>query len=108
MESVISEAAATRGKRRLFIRSSPSNVSLARVKLQGLSKSYDGAVAVKGLDLEIRDREFVVLLGPSGRGKTTTLRCIAGLETPSEAEIYIGDRLLNDLAPTHRSIAIVF
>ena len=81
---------------------------MARVKLQGLSKSYDGAVAVKGLDLEIRDREFVVLLGPSGCGKTTTLRCIAGLETPSEGEIYIGDRLVNDLDPKQRNIAMVF
>src|SRR5437899_9636253 len=108
MESVISEAAATRGKRRLFIRSSPSNVSLARVKLQGLSKSYDGAVAVRGLDLEIRDREFVVLLGPSGCGKTTTLRCIAGLGTPSEGGIYIGDRPVNDLDPKQRNIAMVF
>src|SRR5437899_10828177 len=98
MESVISEAAATRGKRRLFIRSSPSDVSLARVKLQGLSKSYDGAVAVKGLDLEIRDREFVVLLGPSGCGKTTTLRCIARPATPSEGEIDIGGPLEYDIA----------
>src|SRR3989442_12401764 len=53
-------------KRRLFIRSSPSNVSLARVKLQGLSKAYDGAPPVTELDLEVQNKEFVVLLGPSG------------------------------------------
>jgi multiple sugar transport system ATP-binding protein len=56
-------------------------------------------VAVSNLNLEIKDKEFVVLLGPSGCGKTTTLRCIAGLETPDSGEIYIGDTLVNDLPP---------
>ncbi len=81
---------------------------MARVKLQRLSKAYDGTLAVKSLDLEVRDKEFVVLLGPSGCGKTTTLRCVAGLESPDEGEIYIGERLVNDLDPKDRNIAMVF
>ena len=76
--------------------------------MRGLTKAYDGTLAVKGLDLEIKDKEFVVLLGPSGCGKTTTLRCIAGLESPDDGEIYIGDRLVNDLDPKDRNIAMVF
>jgi len=81
---------------------------LSRVKLKGLSKAYDGAPAVTGLDLEVQDKEFVVLLGPSGCGKTTTLRCVAGLESADEGEIYIGDRLVNDLDPKDRNVAMVF
>src|SRR5947209_7784158 len=56
----------------------------------------------------MKDKEFVVLLGPSGCGKTTTLRCVAGLESPDDGEIYIGDRLVNDLDPRDRNIAMVF
>src|SRR5213078_1933678 len=78
---------------------------MARVELKGLRKEYDGAVAVEGLDLNVKDKEFVVLLGPSGCGKTTTLRCIAGLESPSEGEIYIGDRLVKDLEPKELNFA---
>ena len=63
---------------------------------------------MKGLDLEVKDKEFVVLLGPSGCGKTTTLRCVAGLESPDDGEIYIGDRLVNDLDPKERNVAMVF
>ncbi|TLZ81979.1 MAG: ABC transporter ATP-binding protein, partial [Methanobacteriota archaeon] len=81
---------------------------MARVKLRGLTKAYDGVLAVKGLDLEVKDKEFVVLLGPSGCGKTTTLRCIAGLESATDGEIYIGDQLVNDLDPKDRNIAMVF
>src|SRR6184192_4513501 len=81
---------------------------MARVEIRGLHKEFEGTVAVENLDLEVKDKEFVVLLGPSGCGKTTTLRCIAGLETPSEGEIYIGDRLVNDLDPKQRNIAMVF
>jgi len=81
---------------------------LARVELRGLTKSYDDMPAVKALNLEIKDREFVVLLGPSGCGKTTTLRCVAGLESADEGEIYIGDRLVNDLDPKDRNVAMVF
>src|SRR6184192_2670366 len=81
---------------------------MARVEIRGLHKEFEGTVAVENLDLEVKDKEFVVLLGPSGCGKTTTLRCLAGLETPSEGEIYIGDRLVNDLDPKQRNIAMVF
>jgi len=81
---------------------------MARVEIRGLRKEFEGTVAVENLDLEIHDKEFVVLLGPSGCGKTTTLRCIAGLESPSEGEIRIGDRVVNDLEPKDRNIAMVF
>ena len=65
-------------------------------------------MAADKVDLEVKDKEFVVLLGPSGCGKTTVLRCIAGLETPEEGEIYIEDRLVNELEPKERDIAMVF
>ena len=73
-----------------------------------LVKRFDRTVAVDGVSLDISDGSFVVLLGPSGCGKTTTLRCIAGLETPDEGEIYIDDRLVNDIPPKDRDIAMVF
>src|SRR5438309_5847656 len=81
---------------------------MARVELKGLRKEYGGAVGVEGLDLNVKDKEFVVLLGPSGCGKTTTLRCIAGLEDVDDGEIHIGDRLVNDMSPRDRNIAMVF
>jgi len=81
---------------------------LARVVLKGVSKKFGDVIAVSNLDLEVNDKEFVVLLGPSGCGKTTALRCIAGLETVDEGEIYIGDRLVNDLDPKDRDVAMVF
>ncbi|MDR0903057.1 MAG: sn-glycerol-3-phosphate ABC transporter ATP-binding protein UgpC [Ruminococcus sp.] len=65
-------------------------------------------VAVSDFNLEIRDKEFIILVGPSGCGKSTTLRMIAGLEEISEGELYIGDRLVNDVAPKDRDIAMVF
>lgn len=83
-------------------------VALARVVLKNVTKRFGEVVAVNRLSLEARDKEFLVLLGPSGCGKTTVLRCIAGLETPEEGEIYIGDRLVNDLTPKDRNIAMVF
>ena len=67
-----------------------------------------GVVAVQQFSLEIADKEFIVLVGPSGCGKSTTLRMIAGLEEISEGELYIGDRLVNDVAPKDRDIAMVF
>ena len=67
-----------------------------------------GVVAVQEFNLEIKDKEFIVLVGPSGCGKSTTLRMIAGLEDITEGELYIGDRLVNDLAPKDRDIAMVF
>ncbi len=67
-----------------------------------------GVVAVQEFNLEIQDKEFIVLVGPSGCGKSTTLRMIAGLEEISEGELYVGDRLVNDVAPKDRDIAMVF
>ena len=73
-----------------------------------LQITEQGVVAVQEFSLEIADKEFVVLVGPSGCGKSTTLRMIAGLEEISEGELYIGDRLVNDVAPKDRDIAMVF
>ena len=76
-----------------------------KVNLQITEK---GVVAVQQFNLEIKDKEFIVLVGPSGCGKSTTLRMIAGLEEISEGELYIGDKLVNDVAPKDRDIAMVF
>jgi multiple sugar transport system ATP-binding protein len=77
--------------------------------MTGLGKIYDdGTRAVGNVDLEIHDGEFLVLVGPSGCGKSTVLRMIAGLEEISEGEMYIGDRLVNDVQPKDRDIAMVF
>ena len=73
-----------------------------------MEKRYDAAPIVKGIDLEIADNEFVVLVGPSGCGKSTTLRMIAGLEEISAGEIRIDDRVINDVPPRDRDIAMVF
>ncbi len=82
---------------------------MSEIVLRQLSKHYDGAYhAVKGIDLTIADKEFVVLVGPSGCGKSTTLRMIAGLEHISGGEIRIGDRVVNDLPPKDRDVAMVF
>ena len=82
---------------------------MAGLSLRGIYKKYPGGVvAVSDVNLEIRDKEFIVLVGPSGCGKSTTLRMIAGLEEISEGELYIGDRLVNDIAPKDRDIAMVF
>jgi len=82
---------------------------MAQVSIRKISKVYDGDVqAVKGIDLEIADHEFVVLVGPSGCGKSTTLRMIAGLEEISSGDILIGDRVVNDVPPRNRDIAMVF
>lgn len=82
---------------------------MAGVRLENVNKCFAGGVkAVDDLSLEIRDREFTVLVGPSGCGKTTTLRMVAGLEEPTSGDIYIGDRLVNDVPPKDRDIAMVF
>ena len=82
---------------------------MARGILDNVKKIYEGGfVAVHGVSLEIKDREFVVLVGPSGCGKSTTLRMIAGLEEVSEGSITIGDRVVNDVPPKDRDIAMVF
>ena len=83
-------------------------LDLARVRIIDLTKRFGDVVAVNNVSLEAKDQEFLVLLGPSGCGKTTTLRCVAGLETPDEGELYIGDTLVNDLAPRDRDVAMVF
>jgi multiple sugar transport system ATP-binding protein len=82
---------------------------MASVELQKVSKIYPGGVkAVDAIDLTVADREFVVLVGPSGCGKTTTLRMVAGLEDVSSGVIRIGERVVNDVAPKDRDIAMVF
>ena len=82
---------------------------MAGLTLKNIYKKYPGGVvAVTDVNLEIRDKEFIVLVGPSGCGKSTTLRMIAGLEEISEGELFIGDRLVNDVAPKDRDIAMVF
>ena len=87
---------------------------MAEVRLTNVEKIYPGEGknepfrAVRGIDLEIRDGEFMVLVGPSGCAKSTTLRMIAGLEDISDGDIYIGDKRVNDLPPKKRDIAMVF
>src|SRR5688500_15936797 len=82
---------------------------MARVDLEKVSKIYPGGVrAVNAIDLAIADQEFVVLVGPSGCGKSTTLRMVAGLEEISDGAIRIGDRVVNDVPPKDRDIAMVF
>ena len=82
---------------------------MASLSLRGIYKKYPGGVvAVSDVNVEIRDKEVIILVGPSGCGKSTTLRMIAGLEEISEGELYIGDRLVNDIAPKDRDIAMVF
>src|SRR5712675_2050140 len=81
---------------------------MAQVVLKDLNKKYDEVHAVKDVNLTIRDKEFMVLVGPSGCGKTTTLRMVAGLEEITSGEIAIGDRIVNDLPPKDRDIAMVF
>ena len=82
---------------------------MASLSLRNVYKRYPGGVtAVSDFNLEIKDKEFIILVGPSGCGKSTTLRMVAGLEEISDGEVYIGDRLVNDVAPKDRDIAMVF
>ncbi|SHK07673.1 carbohydrate ABC transporter ATP-binding protein, CUT1 family [Clostridium cavendishii DSM 21758] len=82
---------------------------MANLSLKNIYKIYPGDVtAVKDFNLDIEDKEFIVFVGPSGCGKSTTLRMIAGLEEISKGELYIGDTLVNDVAPKDRDIAMVF
>jgi multiple sugar transport system ATP-binding protein len=81
---------------------------MAQVLMKDLNKKYDEVHAVKDVNLHIRDKEFIVLVGPSGCGKSTTLRMVAGLEEITGGEILIGERVVNDLPPKDRDIAMVF
>ena len=81
---------------------------MGRVSLQGVTKRFGDVTAVDHLDLEVADREFLVLLGPSGCGKSTALRMIAGLEELTDGTITIGDRVVNDVEPKDRDLAMVF
>ena len=82
---------------------------MASLSLRHIYKKYPGGVtAVSDFNLEIKDKEFLIFVGPSGCGKSTTLRMIAGLEEISEGELFIGDQLVNDVAPKDRNIAMVF
>jgi ABC-type sugar transport system ATPase subunit len=81
---------------------------MASVTFDHVTKSYDGTVAVNDLSLEVSDGEFMVLVGPSGCGKTTALRMIAGLEQITDGRLLIGERVVNNVAPVNRDIAMVF
>ncbi|MBQ6850939.1 MAG: sn-glycerol-3-phosphate ABC transporter ATP-binding protein UgpC [Oscillospiraceae bacterium] len=82
---------------------------MASISFKNVKKTYDNGVqVVKGFDLEVADKEFIVLVGASGCGKSTTLRMIAGLEDITEGELWIGDRLVNNVPPKERDIAMVF
>src|SRR5216117_447673 len=81
---------------------------MAQVVIRNLNKKFDGVHAVNDVNLQIRDKEFIVLVGPSGCGKTTTLRMVAGLESITSGDVLIGEKVVNDLAPMDRDIAMVF
>jgi len=82
---------------------------MASLSLKNVTKSYpNGFVAVKDFNLEIADKEFIIFVGPSGCGKSTTLRMVAGLEDISSGELYIDGKLVNDVEPKDRDIAMVF
>ena len=81
---------------------------MSSVTYEHVYKRFGDVTAVNDLDIEIVDKEFLVFVGPSGCGKTTSLRLLAGLEEISEGNIYIGDRLVNDVPPKDRDIAMVF
>ena len=81
---------------------------MATVSLEKLVKRYGSLEVVHGIDLEVADREFIALVGPSGCGKSTTLRMIAGLEPVSGGNLKIGGRVVNDLPPRARNLAMVF
>src|SRR5215475_1614118 len=81
---------------------------MAGVQFEHVYKRFNKVEVVHDINLDIKDKEFLVLVGPSGCGKSTCLRMVAGLEDVSEGEIYIGDRLVNDVAPQRRDIAMVF
>jgi len=81
---------------------------MASVTYEQVTKTFGEVVAVNDMDLHIEDKEFIVLVGPSGCGKTTALRLLAGLEETTKGRIFIDDRVVNDIAPKDRDIAMVF
>jgi len=81
---------------------------MARVTLRNISKEYDGISAVRDLSLEIKDGEFLAIMGPPGSGKTSTLKMIAGIESPSSGEIFFDDKPMERIAPNRRNVAMVF
>ena len=81
---------------------------MASVTFKNVYKRFGDVIAVNNLNIEVQDKEFLVLVGPSGCGKTTALRSLAGLEEISEGDILIDDRVVNDVAPKDRDIAMVF
>jgi len=81
---------------------------MAEIKLENLTKRFGDVVAIANINLEVKDHEFMIILGPTDAGKTTTLRCIAGLEKPDEGNIYIDGQLINELTPAQRDVAFVF
>lgn len=82
---------------------------MSTVTLKNICKSYNNNIqTVKNVNIDIKDKEFIVLVGPSGCGKSTTLRMIAGLEEITSGELYIGDKLVNDVHPKERDVAMVF
>ena len=81
---------------------------MARVIFDRVSKLFGDVVALDDMELEVHDREFLVMVGPSGCGKSTALRLVAGLEQPTAGHIYIGNRLVDELAPKDRDVAMVF
>ncbi|MBQ3565274.1 MAG: ABC transporter ATP-binding protein, partial [Alphaproteobacteria bacterium] len=81
---------------------------MAFIKLQGINKTFRNTSVIKNLDLSIEDGQCTVLVGPSGCGKSTVLRLICGLEEADSGDIFIGDRLVNDVPPASRGIAMVF
>jgi ABC-type sugar transport system ATPase subunit len=81
---------------------------VARILIRDLVKTFGGITAVAGVNLDVRDGEFLIMVGPSGCGKTTTLNMISGLETPTSGEIVIGDMVVNDLEPGERGLGMVF
>jgi multiple sugar transport system ATP-binding protein len=81
---------------------------MAQLKLNALRKAYGAVEILHGIDLDIHDGEFMVFVGPSGCGKSTMLRCLAGLEDITSGELFIGDKLVNEVPPAERGIAMVF